>query len=379
MRKLLLFFVLLFVAAVFVFPAAAGEAKSWTERVKLSGDIRYRHDLIAEEKAANPDNVRVPDRNRHRLRLRFGLQAEVNPQLDLLLRLASGGSDPVSTNQDLGDGFSAKEIWIDRAYLEYHPVQSFAARAGKFGVPFEGTELLWDSDLSLEGIAILPRLKLEQGEMFLRGGGFWAAERKSSDGPDQGLFGAQFGGVLKNTKSSALLAVGFFDFGNVKNGPTLYSMTNGYGNTVRTYRTQAYYVSDFNLLNICGSAGNKFEHVEAIVTGDWVVNTGAEPIPGSSEKRDTGWLAGITLKFAAPLKWQMQYNYRSLDADAVIGAFSDSDAGGGGTNLNGHKLAAAATIMPGTLLGVSYYRNIRDPDGAKLTYNRLQVDVEAKF
>lgn len=360
-------------------PVSAGDSKSWSERVKFAGDVRYRHELIAEEKAASPDNTRIPDRNRHRLRLRFGLQAEVNEQLDVVARLASGIGDPVSTNQDLGEGFSGKGIWLDRAYLDYHPSQRITARAGKAGVPFAGSDLLWDSDLNPEGIAMLPKLKFAHGELFARGGGFWAAERKSADGPDQGLFGAQVGAKIKNRKAHALLAAAYFDFGNVKDGPTLYSSTKGFGNTVRMDGAQALYVSDFNLINFHSGAGRQFEHVEASLIGDFVLNTGAEPVPGTSTTRDTGWLAGIGFKFAAPLEWEVQYNYRSVDADAVIGALNDSDSAGGGTNFNGHKIAAAMTVLPGTKAGFAYMRNTRDPDGAKLAYNRLQVDVEAKF
>jgi hypothetical protein len=36
--------------------------------------------------------------------------------------------------------------------------------------------------------------------------------------------------------------------------------------------------------------------------------------------------------------WNFRYNYREIEADAVLGTFSDSDFIGGGTDGKGHEL-----------------------------------------
>lgn len=358
----------------------AAETKNWTERLKLSGDFRYRHELISEEKFGSPDNLRVPDRNRQRLRLRVMLQAEVNPQMDVIARLASGVGEPVSTNQDLSGGFSQKQIWIDRAYLDYHPSDRLWGHAGKFALPFEATDLIWDPDLNPEGLAVGSVLKMDQHELFFRLGGLWASERKSADGPDQGLFGAQLGGHAVSGKTTGMLGIAYYDYGNVQNGPTIYSTTKGFGNSVYSDGSRLLYRNDYNLFDATGEMKTKLGTTELSALGELVMNTAAEPDSGSDKKNGTGWLAGLAFKFRKlPFDWSLAYNYRDLQANAAIGAFVDSDAGGGSTNFNGHKISIAVTPLTKTKFGVTYFRNTLDPDGAKLAYNRLQVDFEAKF
>ena len=57
----------------------------------------------------------------------------------------------------------------------------------------------------------------------------------------------------------------------------------------------------------------------------------------------------------------------------------DSDSGGGSTNIAGHKVSISCMPLAKVKLGVTYFRDTLDPDGAKLAYNRLMIDVEAKY
>ena len=141
--------------------AADGTLPAWLEKIKLSADFRYRHELIATQRAdaTSGENVAIPDRNRHRLRLRLGITYQANPDMDIVTRFATSTAsgtvgDPVSTNQDLTSASAPKPFWVDRAYADYHPLTGLAFRAGRFGVPYEGTDMLWDGDLNLEGLAI---------------------------------------------------------------------------------------------------------------------------------------------------------------------------------------------------------------------------------
>ena len=150
-----------------VHAAEAGAVSSWTDRIKISGDFRYRYEFIGQElyNSAAGTKVRDYDRNRNRIRFRLGMQAMVNSDIDGYFRLAtSQGDDPVSTNQDLSGGFVPKAVWIDRAYMDFHPhqVKWLEAIAGRQPVPFEPSvdELVWDADLNLEGVTALLNLRL---------------------------------------------------------------------------------------------------------------------------------------------------------------------------------------------------------------------------
>jgi hypothetical protein len=393
--------------AVLLLPllALAAESKdtkptaSWFDKVKLSGDFRYRHEFISQEafNSATSEKTRIFDRNRHRIRLRLELKGQVNNKLDLYTRIAtstfsSGTADPVSTNQDLSGGFTPKPIWLDRAYVNFHPLKELRACAGKQPVPFENTDLVWDGDLNLEGIAALTALNIGKNEVFLRLGGFWAGER----GPtgftrhalDQGLFGSQVGGKMSTGKVMVQVAAAYFDYGNVKNNPALYSPNTFFGNsstriTGRGSDTLGY-LFDYNLINVRASLGCKLNKVAPTAVFDFVTNSAAEKDASYDKKLNTSWLAGLTMKFTAlPMDWDLTYNYRVQQKDATIAAYADSDPAGGGTNHNGHKFVLGFNVLPNTRLGLTYFRNIKDPENSnserQYDYDRIQADIEVKF
>ena len=97
---------LLSLTAVVVF-AQAGMAGNWWEKVKIKGDLRYRHEMIDKEDK--------DDRHRHRVRARLGIFGDVSPYTKVGIQLATGSNDPVSTNQTLDGAFSTKQVGIDHA------------------------------------------------------------------------------------------------------------------------------------------------------------------------------------------------------------------------------------------------------------------------
>ena len=103
----------------------------WIENVKLGGDFRLRYENI-------DDDDMNDDRNRGRIRARLKLDAEVNDEIDLHFRFATGSDDPVSTNQTFDDAFSSKSIWLDHAYFDYQPewLEGLSLLGGKMKNPY---------------------------------------------------------------------------------------------------------------------------------------------------------------------------------------------------------------------------------------------------
>jgi hypothetical protein len=98
----------------------------------------------------------------------------------------------------------------------------------------------------------------------------------------------------------------------------------------------------------------------------------------SSNSEDAGYLVGATIgKCKKPGSWKLYYNYRELEADATIGAFSDADFGGGGTAVKGHKFGFGYQLAENLQLGASYYMN--DTIDTNENYNKLHVDLKYKF
>ncbi|MDD5444170.1 MAG: putative porin, partial [Pseudomonas fluorescens] len=96
-----------------------------------------------------------------------------------------------------------------------------------------------------------------------------------------------------------------------------------------------------------------------------------------------GWAAGLTAGKCVALKsWALRCEYRDLDRDAVVGAFTDSDFANGTTGSRGHKMKVSYDIDKNFALGATYF--LTKADYASRTQrdantNTLQLDAEAKF
>jgi len=343
--------------------AAASAGPGWTDKVKLHGNLRYRHEYMDDDRKADT-------RTRHRIQGRIGLDAEVNDEVDFAFRLASGSDDPVSTNQTLTGAFSSKNVWLDYAYADYHPqaVKGLHLIGGKIKNPWYKpgkTELIWDGDLNPEGIAAKYAQTWEDTSLFLNAGGFWIVENSSDN--DSGYFGAQLGLKHNFEAVSVLGGVSYFAYENIKGEPFFISRSgntdDGSGN----------YAEDFADFEAFAEVGFQLSEVPITLVGDYVMNTEAD---GGD---DIGWLAGVQINKAKdPGSWQLYYNYRELESDAVVGVFTDSDFGGGGTDVQGHEIGAAYQISRGWQGAVTYFHNEVDLDDEK-DYQRLQLDLKYEF
>jgi hypothetical protein len=232
----------------------------WVNRFKLSGDVRLRgqSDRFADKNAIAdtqpflyPDFLAVnadggfdyddpleselnttEDRDRLRGRLRLGVDAAITNSLTAGVRLTSGNlRDPVSTNQTLGNYGNRWDVNLDRAYLQWKGVDAdgygwLSAWGGRFANPWLGTDLVWDDDLSFEGVVATFRKNLAGGEdlfdlssrdrtLFVTAGVFPLQEIERSS-QDKWLFGAQIGTDLVFDNQDRLkLGVGYYDYQHV--------------------------------------------------------------------------------------------------------------------------------------------------------------------
>ena len=160
-----------------------GETPEWTRRIQLYGDVRVRGEIrrhddkngdifwnYAALNAGRPFdlNDRSPDyvgppyvntlenRNRFRLRARFGVHAQVADWISADLRIATGADNgPISTNQTLGaNGTGKYQLWLDRASIRLTPFKNLNIDVGRFANPFWASDLIFDNDLNFDGVAI---------------------------------------------------------------------------------------------------------------------------------------------------------------------------------------------------------------------------------
>jgi Putative porin len=335
------------------------------DHLKFFGDLRYRHDLVDQEGK--------DQRTRHRIRARIGLGAQLGESIDLGFQLATGSDNPISTNQTLGDGFSSKNIVFDLAYFDWHPtsVEGFHLVGGKMKNPFYmvgKTEMIWDSDLRLEGLATKIAKKNGNVEVFATMGNFWVDENKSGEDP---MLWAIQGGLkflLGENGTHLLTGLSYFDYSNAQGKATFYDPTDGFGNTMDA---DGNYETDFNELEIFAELVFKINKTPVSLFVDWVENTSAD-----HDKK--GWLAGYSIgKCKAPGSSALHYNYRKVEKNSLIGAFTDSDFGVGGTNSKGHEIGFDCQIGKRETVGVTYFYNKTVDLGSDC--HKLLLDLNFKF
>jgi hypothetical protein len=350
-------------------------ASNWWEAVKVKGDLRYRHEMIDEEgKDA---------RHRHRIRARIGIYGTVSDYTTVGIQLATGSDDPVSTNQTLDDAFSTKNVGIDLAYFEAtHPkLKGLSLQGGKFKNPFfkpGESELLWDSDWNPEGGALFFDRDLKDVNITLIGSGLWIDERSSDD--DSWLGALQGVAELNVNESGTTVAVGgsFFSYVNSKGFSPFFDAEDPKGNSATVIgddgEQMLQYANGFEILEVFGEVTHKFDKFPVTVMFDFVNNSAVDSL-------NTGWLAGLRVgKAKKPGSWAFRYIYRKVEADAVVGAFTDSDFRGGGTDAEGHEIGGELQLVDNTAFNVSYFINkIGLQADKKADFKRLQVDLQLKF
>ena len=343
-----------------------GEKSSWTDKIKLYGDLRYRFELFQE---AAEDT-----RDRHRIRARFGIKANPFDSLDLNFRLASGNAaDPTSTNQTLDGGFTNKALNIDLAYFDWHPsfVEGAHLIGGKQQVPFYkpvGNQILWDGDLTPEGLAIKVSGDVaESVNIFVNTAALFAEERV--DANDTWLLGGQAGVKISfsDDKTYAVAGLGYFLYTDAQGKEPLAAVAGG-----NTLDANSLYSNDYATLELLGEAGTKTENYKFAVYGEFVTNT-------KVSANDKAYIGGLKVTRAfGKQSLSFHYNYRHIESDAVLGAYTDSDFAGGGTNGRGHKFNLGYKINKYAKLASAYYLNKTASSGGN-NYHRFQLDAIFKF
>ncbi len=361
---------------------ALPDSLKWAEKIKLSGDFRYRHESIDSQS----NGADQPGTNRHRIRARIGMDVKINDDLDLGFRLASGVGDPASTNQTLENSFSGKGIWLDQAYFNWHPkdIERLNIFGGKMPRPFYragDNQLVWDDDTNPEGLAakyVIPFSKTDN--LYINGGGLWLISDSGTAG-GAGLFGIQ--SYLKHdfeNKDYVLGGLSLYSFGNLKGKEGLYKSSgkgnSTFGNTMsgtKDSSTDPYkYTMNYNVLEGFAEYGFKIGDYPASVYGDYVKNTAA------TNSKDTGWMLGMTFNKAKDAgSWELGYNYREVKKDATVGVLTDSDAFGGGTDGKGHTFVGKYQFAKNVQGVITYFLTQRG--AANDDYRRLMADIVVKF
>lgn len=367
-----------------VAPAPVTAPKTWVDYITLKGDVRLRYETINDDSKKNAQGEDYT-RDRARIRARLGAEAKVE-DLKAGIRFSTGGADPVSGNQTLGDGFQKKDIRLDLAYIDFSFLgdspQEVRTIGGKMEQPLitMPDDLVWDADLTPEGLAAKARFGNDFATFLLNAEGLYVQERdakKNATGlAGQAAVKFQFTPEIGLTLGSTYLA-----YQNIQGHDVIdwENKNNSYGNSTIAG-------------SVSGSATNKawangFTPVMGFAQLDvWLGLPlsfyGQALTNPKADANKNGYMGGVSLgKAKNPKTFEVGYSYTKLEKDATLGMFTDSDRWGGGTDGKGSKFYAKYQIMKNLQACATFFldqQKISAADGGT-DYNRLQLDLQAAF
>lgn len=348
---------------------APGVGSALTEGWEWSGDLRLRYEGFRFDRDATGSERTNRYRARYRARLALGRQ--VNDWLRVGLRLASGDSNPRSTNKTLGSSadFDRDAIAIDRAWAELALPDAGAIesslRIGKFSNPFtwsHGKDLLtWDGDLNPEGVAWVARRPLgEDAEVFGRVA-VLAVEERSTDA-DPKLFGVQLGGTGRVAGGLELgLRISGYEWRSL--GPRFIGDATAFGNLTTAFDGRA------RIGSLTGFARlTRSERWPLLLFAAAARNFGADRavLSGVSvDEEDLAWGVGVEAG-SAKRTAKLGLAYYRMEANAVVAQFTDSDVLDGVTNRKGWYFYASRKLWPATEVKLEVFdgEEIEDDGGA---------------
>jgi len=284
------------------------------------------------------------------------------------LVLGTNGDNPVSDNKVFDGHYRIDDFGVVLAYVDWSANDSMRLYAGKMKNPLfrpGGTALFWDSDFNPEGLA----LSYQSGIFFGSAAAFVVEKRSSSD--DSLLYAVQ-GGFSWNlsTVGKLIAGLGYFDYTNtIGNEP--FQNRGARGNTIDV---EGNLIFDYGEVELFVQYATSLGEMPFSVFADYAQNT-------EVSVNDAGYSFGFKAgKAKGPGTWQASWAYQVIQADAFIGAFNDSDFGGGGTDATGHLIKAKYVLSDRWLLGGTLIvTKVEKNSGSEHDYSRLQLDIEFKF
>ena len=357
-------------------------AKDIALRWKWKGDFRVRNENIVQDYSI--------DRNRSRVRVRLGFEAEVNPTVKAGFQFATTESgDARSSNQTLGDVNSRKALDLDLAYVEWAPNAATKVTLGKMKQPLAMTTSYFvDKDINPEGAALA--FNHVPTGAFVNAALFDLIERSSAS--DSTAVALQVGlrGKL-NDDTSYVLAAGEMKHHNVKNFAVVQSGSAGgfFGNSTKMGCVGAATClsNEFEVRNVLAEVTTVVADYPVVAFVDWAENTKAP-------KFNKALAYGVTLgKASLPNSWEVGVVSQKVEKDALYGQWIDSDYAAGNTDGDGYTLRGAYQVAKNWKLNVAYHMNETNNDvplfaivaGSSVVevydreYNRLQLDLNYTF
>lgn len=417
---------------------AAGQAKAMKKASKLSvsdaidkatvyGDIRVRYeDRSNTVQSTTATNGTDNSLGRSRYKVTFGIKtdtADSNWYSDLAFAMGSKGR---SDNADFGTntGSSAQgdvngkqALYVKRAMVGFKATDWLTIEAGRMTNPLYTTPMVWDADLTVEGLSEQAKFKAGDAEISLVAlQDIYTAIRKVNNGVPQVQSSSSIAtGDAELLAFQAAAKYAFNDVTSAKAGITYttytknaYATNFGAGNTA----TSAFSANDLNTIEIPAEVNYMAaSNVGVRLFGDYVVNTSADDrakhsaiaaaANGSSNSDGSAWMLGAHVGSAKDLKgfesnkmvkgdWSARLWYQDVGAWALDAALVDSDIFDSRVNIKGTTFKAQYNIEDAVALNFAYAHGKKknsayyafgsgDMGGDLAKIDLVQVDLTYKF
>ncbi len=412
-------------------------------------------DYLAINNAGGFDKINDPnkqyinarkDRLRIRERFRLGFEAKLADGLKAGVRFATSNTyNPVSNDQTLGNTGQSYQFAIDRAFLQYNFVDGkgtdwFTLYAGRTINPFLSTDVVFDPDLSFEGIAGSFRLPFNQDNPKVkaykapnptaRNGinqgqqtpdsafltlGIFPIQDITSSTVDKWLYAGQIGADwLVFDDSRFNIATSYYEFQNVnarrtpvtgaghqydwtapqfiQKGNSMVAITdtaNGVASGCTDTQGCLFGLASgfkiFNATAIFDYAASDITHI--MLTADYAKNLGfsQQQILREFHKdiapRTDAYQGRIDVGRPELRRfgdWNVNLAYRYIERDAVLDAFTDSIFHQGGTDAKGWVLGTQYGVTRNTWLNLRWF-STDSINGPKYKIDTINVDLNARF
>jgi hypothetical protein len=394
-----------------------GALPDWVNRFTFFGDLRlrYQDNLYADGNAffIDPQATNATrslqllntteDQALWRIRARLGAYARINDWLTGAVRISTGNlNNPTSANLTQGNYFNRYTIGLDWAYLQADPYDWLTAVGGRFPNPFLHTDLVWATDLALDGayLKLKPLIGANTRAVFTVGAFPLQEVQLSPD--DKWLYAGQAGLQWEGVDARAQIGLAYYSYSNIvgiqnppgsnqfnytaplflQKGNTLFNISSDPAQPLLALASNYRNWNLTGILDLPAFATNRF-----VITGDYVRNTGwnagqASANVGTSVAAETtGWQVRLALgrpELRERNDWLVSMGYKWLQRDAVLDSFADTDFRLGGTNAKGYTLAAAYAFDRNFWLSARWL-SADQVSGPPLGIDVLQVDLNARF
>jgi len=353
--------------------------EKFLDRFHFKGDLRLRYESKETFYKDGTDTTnKYTYHNRYRLRLVAAVDLMQNLKFDVGMR--SGYANPTSGNQTfLDDQPLSDYFWqslrfniLDIAYKNGDSTLKVGRHPYMIYRPIK-SQLIWDNDLSFNGVSY----NYENDSRIINAGINQPTYAEQVNAKNTiNLFFAQYVQKIKLENSQLNLGTAIYYYDGVKGNTPIYNTNKdtGMGNTL----VNGVFKNDYNILEAFGEL--KFKDL----FGKPLAVAAGMAYNAAASDKNFGYDLAVQIGKAKKVHdWQLKYSYTDLQADAVLGAHSDSDNFGGGTAAKGHAIRAKYKFGKNTYLAATLFYNTlyagKKDAKPEADYERVQLDAIIKF